>query len=121
MKDLDWAKWADIAFKVLLAAVAGLMFVNGMQNKTDANTAALTNIAETTGKAIANLAAEVHDLRADIKLLPGYEARIAGLEHRGGDYQGMFVGLDGRLRTVEDGTSRNSQDISNIKAASGKK
>lgn len=81
------------------------MFVIQSANKTDA-----------TATALQALASDVHEMRSDLKMLPGYEARLAALEHQHGDYRVTFDALDGRLRTVEDATARNSQDVANLKA-----
>lgn len=106
---LDWG------VKLVPAVVLGIFFVVQNASKTDANTAALANFAEVTGRGIAALASEVHELRADIKNLPGYEARIASLEKQHME-TGATVGLiDGRLRVVEDASARNSTDIENAK------
>ena len=70
---------------------------------------------------VAELKATVHDIQASLIDSPALRERISQLEHWRNEAQGMFGALDGRLRTVEDTSSRNSTDIANLKPASGVK
>lgn len=102
--------------EVLIAAFFGLLTVGGT---VIANWHSAGVGSALTEQDIREVKSSLADIRSDIKLLPGYEARLASLERMHTEYSGMFGALDGRLRVVEDTSARNSATIEGIKSASG--